>query len=157
MDRILSVECLRRGAPLRARPEWLTFSSRGILWVLVQQIANRVIISGVKDISSLRDDSRDIASFLDIHQAADILKLLTHTRGSTVLPHLGNQGLGVTDELNGILDAAAEKRVELVTTPLDTMLDLVWEVSQCAHGDGILVLRVLRVTVGLGHVRHDHL
>jgi len=50
----------------------------------------------------------------------------------------------------------AEKRVKLVTSPFDAMLDLVREVSQCAHGDRLL-RRVLRVAISLGLVRHDHL
>ena len=44
----------------------------------------------------------------------------------------------------------------MVTTPFDTMLDLVGEVSQGAHRDGLL-RGILRVTVGLSLVRNDHL
>lgn len=36
------------------------------------------------------------------------------------------------------------------------MLDLVWEVSQSAHRNG-LFWRVLGVTIALGLVWHDHL
>lgn len=116
-----------------------------------------MIIVGIKDISSLGDDSSDIASFLYVDQAAHIFKLFTHTRRGAVLSELGNEGLGVTDEFKSILDPTAEKRVELVTTPLDAMLNLVREIAQRTHGDGILVLGILGVTVGLCHVRHNHL
>lgn len=69
---------------------------------------------------------------------------------------LSNEGLGVLEELDGILDARAEQSVELVAAPLNAVLNLVGEVTERAHGDGLFG-RILRVTVGLGLVRNDHL
>lgn len=102
-----------------------------------------MIVSLIKDVARLCHDSRNVAGFLDIHQAADVLKLLTHSGRSAALSHLGDQGLGITDKLNSILHATAEKSVELVATPLDAVLNLVREVAQCAHRDRIFVLRIL--------------
>jgi hypothetical protein len=67
-----------------------------------------------------------------------------------------HESLRVFKELDSILNTGAEKSVELVTAPLDAVLDLVREVSEGAHGDRLL-RRILRVTIGCGLVRHNHL
>lgn len=69
---------------------------------------------------------------------------------------LCNEGLWVFEELDGVLHTRAEKSVELVAAPLNAVLDLVREVSEGAHRDGLLG-RILRVTVGSGLVWHNHL
>ncbi len=51
---------------------------------------------------------------------------------------LSDEGFRVTKELDGILDTRGEKGVELITAPLDAMLDLIREVSERAHGNGLL-------------------
>lgn len=115
-----------------------------------------MVVVGIKDITSLLDAHGDVSSLLQVDELVDVVELGAHARGCVVLAEHGNEGLRVLDELDGVLDSAAEERVKLITTPFDAVLDKVGEVTKSAHGDGLLG-RILRVTVALSLVRDDHL
>ena len=118
---------LRRS--LGARPEGVA----GGVCVIIREeglkIANRVVKVGIEDITGLLNDSVDITRLLESDKLGDIGKLRAHASGCSVLTEGSDEGFGSSKELNSILYARAEERVELVTAPFDTMLDLVREVS----------------------------
>ena len=93
------------------------------------KIADRVVEIGIEDITSLLNDSVDIPRLLEFDKLGDVAELCAHASGCRVLAEGSDEGFGSSQELYGILDARAEERVELVTAPFDTVLDLVREVS----------------------------
>jgi hypothetical protein len=62
----------------------------------------------------------------------------------------------LVDVAGSIIGSVEEELAEQVSAPLDTMLNLVGEVSQCAHWDSFF-RGILRVTVALGLVWDNHL
>ena len=156
MEHVVVVKCFGSGAALGARPEGVARAIEMVLGEQVEQITDREIEVGTADTTRYFHDTGLISSFLDIDKSVDVVELGTHASGGRVLAEGGNEGLGSTDELASVLDTRGEQSVELITAPLDAVLDLVGEVTECAHGDGLLG-RILRVTVGLGLVRHNHL
>ena len=93
------------------------------------KIANRVVKVAIEDIAGLLHDSVDITRLLECDKLGDIAELRAHASGCSVLTKGSDEGFGSSKELNSILYARAEERVELVTAPFDTVLDLVREVS----------------------------
>lgn len=89
----------------------------------------------------------------------DVVNFLEGVKGTSaggVLSKVRQELVWVIDEVNGILDSVNKDSVELLAAPLNAMLNQVGEVSQGAHWDTLLWW-ILRVTVALGLVRHDHL
>ena len=127
-----------------------------ILGEQMEQVTDGVIIAIVENITSLSDDTVNISVLLDIDEGVDIAKLGADASGSCVLSELFHESFRVSKELNCILHTRAEERVELITTPFDTVLNLIWEVSESAHGNGLL-RRILRITIGGGFVGNNHL
>lgn len=115
-----------------------------------------MIIAIVENITSLTDDTVNISGLFDINEGIDIAELGADARGSCILSELFHESFRVFKKLNCILHARAEQRVELITTPFDTVLNLIREVSECAHGNRLL-RRILRITIGAGFVRNNHL
>jgi len=99
------------------------------------KIADRVVKVGVEDITGLLNDSVDITRLLEPYELGDIAELCAHASGCRVRTEGSDEGFGSSQELNSILYSRAEERVKLVTTPFDTVLNLVREVSKCAHWD----------------------
>ena len=119
---------LRRS--LGTRPEWLTARVGVIIREESLQVADRVVIVGVEDIAGLLDNSGTICRCLEVDVCVDIAELRAYTSRSSVSSEFGNESIrSLLEELDGILNARAEERVELVTAPFDTVLDLVREVS----------------------------
>ena len=129
MDLIVGVEDARRGAALRARPEWIAGAICVIFGEQVEQVADGVIIAIVENITSLTDDTVNISGLFDINEGIDIAELGADARGSCILSELFHESFRVFKKLNCILHARAEQRVELITTPFDTVLNLIREVS----------------------------
>lgn len=153
------VACIKHdglGGSLGSRPEQIARAVSVVVGEQGLQVADRVVILLIEDVASLLDDSRDITGLLQLHQLIDVLKLLAYAGGGSVRSELLDEGFGSLEELARVLHSRREERVEDVTAPLDAVLDLVREVSKRAHRDGLLGW-ILRVTVGLGLVRHDHL
>jgi hypothetical protein len=59
-------------------------------------------------------------------------------------------------ELLSIGSSVSEKGVEMIAAPLNAVLNLIREISQCAHWDSFF-RRILGVSVALGLVRNNHL
>ena len=59
-------------------------------------------------------------------------------------------------ELLSIGSSVTEKCVEMITSPLNAVLDLIREISERAHWDGFS-RGILRVSVAHGLVRNNHL
>lgn len=64
--------------------------------------------------------------------------------------------LGLLNVASSIVGSIVEEFTEEVSSPLDTMFDLVGEVSQGAHRDGFF-RRILRISIALSFVRDNHL
>jgi hypothetical protein len=58
--------------------------------------------------------------------------------------------------LNGIRRSFDESCIKLLASPFDAMFDLIGEISQSTHRDGIF-WRVLRVAIALSLMRNNHL
>ena len=69
---------------------------------------------------------------------------------------LGKEIRRVFEVGDSILSTINKQSVELVPAPLNAMLNLVGEVAESAHGDGLL-WRVLRVTIAECLMRDNHL
>ena len=156
MSIISSIESNNLRGSLGSRPEWLAAGIRVIIWEESLQVTNRVIVVRVEDVSGLLDNKVDISTLLKLDKLIDIVELSAYTSRGSVRSKVGDEFFRSSEELNGVLNAGSEKSVELITAPFDTMFDQVGEVSEGAHWDGLLRW-ILRVTVRLGLMRHDHL
>ena len=153
---VIHIERLRSGAALGTGPEFVARAIKVILREEMEQVTDGEIVVAVEDFASLTDDTSLISSGLNLDKRLDSLKLSADTSRCGVLTEAGNESLRAADILAGILDTRAEESVELVAAPLDTVLNLVREVAERAHRDGLL-RRILRIAVSLSLVRNDHL
>ena len=112
-----------------ARPEGVAGGVCVIIGEEGLKIADRVVVVGIEDITGLLNDSVDITRLLELDKLGDITELCADTSGGRVLTEGSHEGLGSSQELNSILYTRAEERVELVTAPFDTVLNLVREIS----------------------------
>ena len=64
--------------------------------------------------------------------------------------------MGLVNVSSGIIGSINKEFIEKISSPLDAVLNLRWEISKCAHGNGFLG-RILRVSVALSLVRDNHL
>lgn len=115
-----------------------------------------MVISSVEDFASKLDALAEVAGLLQVNELSDSLESFEDSRGGAVLLELSEEHLLVLKEGRGIGGSVGEELVELSAGPLDAMLDLVGEVSQGAHGDG-LFRRILGIAVALSLVGHNHL
>lgn len=97
-----------------------------------------MVVVAVESVTSDLDHTVDISGFLDLNQTANIAELGAHASCCGVLAELSDKLLRFAEELNSVLDTGGEECVELITTPLDAMLNLVREVSKRAHRNGLL-------------------
>ena len=79
MERVVGVEGERVRASLWARPEWLSFRSRVILWEERSQITDVVVELGVEDILGDLDAIDELSYLSDLNQVLDLLQLVLHT------------------------------------------------------------------------------
>lgn len=127
-----------------------------IIWEQSLQVTDGVIEESIEDIAGLLDNSGDITGLLELNKLHDVLELSADTSAGGVGAESSDEDLRSLEEFDSILSAGAEERVKLITSPLNAMLDLIREVSKGAHRDGLL-RRVLRVTISLSLVGHNHL
>ena len=64
--------------------------------------------------------------------------------------------MGLVNVSSSIIGSVNKQFVEKISSPLDAVLNLRWEISKCAHGNGFLG-RILRVSVALSLVWDNHL
>ena len=82
--------------------------------------------------------------------------MLTLLRRRVVFLQLFMEDCGVFQALHSVLDPCLELVVELLTSPLDAVLNHVGEVFERAERDFDLRL-ILAITVGLSDARDNHL
>ena len=86
----------------------------------------------------------------------NLLQFCYHTRGGRVILQFEKEGLWVVKESNKVSWSVYKMFIEFISAPLDAMLDLIGEISQSAHRNG-LFWWILRVTVALSLVWNNHL
>ena len=79
-----------------------------IVWEEGLQVTDRVVIVGVEDITSFFDDSLNISSSLEFNECGNIFELSTNSRRCGVLAKIGDESLGCSKELDGVLNARCE-------------------------------------------------
>lgn len=115
-----------------------------------------MVEEGFEVLSCNVDASLELCAFLQIDELLDLLHCLSHTRNGCVLLERTDESLRLLDVTSAIVWAINEELVEEVTAPLDTVLDLTGEVTECTHRNSFLG-RILRIPVALGLVGDDHL
>jgi len=97
----------------------------------------------------------EVSCFLQGNKFLDSGKSRYHLQGAG-LPHLSQEGFLISKESPSVLRTVTEDTVELITAPLNAVLNQVGEVPHSAHGDGIF-WRVLYFMIAQSLVRDYHL
>mmetsp|Transcript_21396 Transcript_21396/g.33092 ORF Transcript_21396/g.33092 Transcript_21396/m.33092 type:complete len:705 (+) Transcript_21396:1078-3192(+) len=121
-----------------------------------EQVLDVVVIVGVKLLLGQLHARFEAVGLLHLDEVDDALQGGGNAGGGRVGLELSDEQLGVVQVGDKVSRGVNEELVELVTAPFNAMLDLVGEVSEGTHGDGLL-RGILRVTVALGLVGDNHL
>jgi hypothetical protein len=153
---IVSIEDDVVGGAFGTRPERVTMWVQMVLGEDGHQITNVVIEVEIEGLKGNGDTASEISTFLQLKEFMNLREGCDGGWTSLVGFALGEESSGVFKVREGILSAVNKKCVELIAAPLNAVFNLVGEIAQRAHGDGLLWW-ILRVAVTEGLVRNDHL
>ena len=91
----------------------------------------------LKDILGDVNTVLHVLAFGDLYKVLNILKLLPYTGGSGVTSKIFNEFLRSIKEDLSIGSSVGEQGVEMISAPFDAMLNLIREISECAHWNGL--------------------
>jgi len=121
-----------------------------------QKVSNVVVVIKFVQILWDLDALLIIRILLQVKQFLDFSQTAQSARWSCILSKLKKELLGIFNIWYSILRSVNKQVVELFPTPLNTVLNLIREVSESAHWDWLFG-RVLRVAIAQSLVRHNHL
>jgi len=153
---IAGVEGQVIGGALGSRPERHAMGIKMVLGEDGHKVANVVIEVEVEGLTGNGNTAREISTLLEFKKLFDFLQSGHHSGAGLVRFALGKESRRVFEVGDSILSTINKQGVELVTTPLNTVFNLVGEVAESAHRDGLL-WRILRVTIAECLVGDNHL
>lgn len=152
---VISIERTGSGIAFRSRPEGLSVFVGMVLREESLEVTDGVVMVTIELIACDLHALLEVSGFLKIYKSLHVGESRDHFKRAR-FSHFSNKSSRVSNETSSVLRSIAEHTVELVTAPLDAMLNQVGEVPHSAHGNSIF-WRILDLVIAQCLVRDNHL